>query len=196
MGLTRQQHRYNERQAAKAARHGNRKGRAAAQISKPFLTRTKVISGILASLCGIGVAIYNFLPSLDVIAQPWDSSTGPANARFQFKNISRATIRDVRFDCLINNQTNKDFGTSGNSSRQPVIGEKSQVIGDLAPDRFVSRDCFGGISAELGPHPSNIRIDASFRWPVINFRQDISRYFVSETDGRRWWMTPEKEPKT
>jgi hypothetical protein len=196
MSLTRQQRRYLERQETKAARRTGRSIRASVPEPRQFWTKTRAVVASAASVATIVSAIYAFWPSMDVSAQPWDMTTDPANARFQFKNTGRIAIRDVRFDCLINTPTNKDLRTSANTSSGPLTGEKSQIIGDLGPDRYVSRDCFGGGAAVTGGHPSNIRVDASFLWPVINRRVEISRYFVSETDGHRVWMTPEKEPKS
>ena len=195
MSLTRQQRRFLERQEAKAARQTGRPVKPIALEPKRFWTKTSAILAVAASLATLLSALYAFRPSMDVIAQPWETSTDPANARFQFKNTGRVTIRDVSFDCLINTPTSKGLRTSANSSRAPLTGKKSQIIGDLAPEQFVSRDCFGGAPAKTGGHPSNIRIDASFVWPAINHRTEIFRYFVSETDGQRIWMTPETEPK-
>jgi hypothetical protein len=132
---------------------------------------------------------------MDVIAQPWETFTDASNARFQFKNTGRLTISDVRFDCVINTPNVRDMRTSANTSKRPLTGLKSQIIGVLAPARFVSRDCFGGIPMIVGGHPANIKIGVSFVWPIIGHRSEFSRYFVSETDGNRSWMTPETEPK-
>jgi hypothetical protein len=193
MGLNRQRRRYLERQ--EAARQAGRKVEPITPDPLRFWTRARIIFAITASVATILSALYAFWPSMDVIAQPWETSTDPANARFQFKNIGRVTIRDVQFDCLINSATSRNLNTSLNSSFAPITGLKSQVIGDLDPDRYVSRDCFGGARVATGGHPSNIKVTASFVWPILNRRAEISRYFVSETDGRRVWMTPEAEPK-
>jgi hypothetical protein len=196
MSLTRQQRRYLERQELKAARQQGREVKPAIPEPKQFWTKTRAILAAGASIVTIASGMFLFWPAMDIFAPAWESSVDPGNARFQFKNIGRITIRDVRFDCLINTPTNQNLRTSQNKSDAPLIGEKSQIIGDLAPEQFVSRDCFGGAPVKTGGHPSNIRIDASFLWPAINHRVPISRYFVSETDGNRVWMTPEKEPKT
>jgi hypothetical protein len=195
MSLTRQQRRYLERQEVKAARQTGRLVKPVAPEPKRFWTKTKTILAVMASAATIVSALYAFWPALDIIAQPWETSAHPANARFQFKNTGRFTIRDVRFDCLINSANNKEVSTSENVSGAPITGLKSQVIGDLAPGQFITRTCFGGPGTFVGNHPSNIKIDASFRWPIINYRSEISPYFVSEPVGQGWRMVPEKEPK-
>src|ERR1700682_3449730 len=133
MSLTRQQRRYLERQEAKAARKA---GRSILPVERPprqFLTKTRVLLAIAASVLGIATSVYAFWPSMDIISQPWETFTDASNARFQFKNIGRTTISDVRFDCLINTPTNRNLRTSGNTSSRPLTGFKSQIIGALAP---------------------------------------------------------------
>jgi hypothetical protein len=194
MGITRQQRRYTERQQLKAVRRKGRNAEPVGREPKQFWTKTKALFAIVGPTAAVISLLYAFKPSMDVIAPPWESNTDASNAHFQFKNTGRIGIRNVRFDCVINTPTNQNLQTSGSSSSRPLTGVKSQIIGEIAPDQSVSRDCFGGIPAKIGGHPFNIKINASYVWPVINYRSDISRYFVSETDGTRVWMTPENEP--
>lgn len=197
MSLTRQQRRYLERQQTKAAR---KRGGPILPPQEPppagFLTRTKVLAAIAASVGTIAGSAYLFWPSMEVLAQPWDTFTDASNARFQFKNAGRVAIRNVRYDCLINTPTNRGVRVTGSTSVRPLVGKKSQIIGDLAPGQFVSRDCFGGIPSDIGGHPLNIKVEASFVWPLIGYQEEVPGYFVSETDGKRFWMTPEPEPKS
>jgi hypothetical protein len=97
----------------------------------------------------------------------------------------------VQFRCTINSATSKNIGTVGTSVTIPVTGERGQNISEISPGVAIQRDC--GSIIYGGPHPSNVRIDATFVWPVIDHVPSISRYFVSNTDSSsRSWMSQEK----
>jgi hypothetical protein len=197
MNLTRQQRRYKQRQELKKLRGTSASPTSkdpTAPLPKPFLMRTRTIFAILASIVTItGGMVY--WPSMEIIGVPWDNTTSPMDAKFFFKNTGNVTLHEVNFECTVNTTTVKNFHTSRISSSRPVIGDKSQIIGDLAPKTEVSRDCAASAPLRFGSHPSNIRIDASYVWPLIAHRSSYTAYFVSETDATgRTWMTPEKLP--
>ncbi|SIO51227.1 hypothetical protein SAMN05443247_06908 [Bradyrhizobium erythrophlei] len=199
MNLSRQQRRYKQRQELNKRRGTSAVPNSAdpgAPLSKPFLMRTKTIFAILSSIVTITGGMYVYWPSMEITGVPWDNSTSPMDAKFFFKNTGNVTLHEVIFECTINTTMIRDIHTSRNSSSYPITGEKSQVIGDLAPRTAISRDCVADTRMRLGSHPSNIRIDASYVWPLISHRSSFTAYFVSETDATgRTWMTPEKLPQ-
>ncbi|WP_164633802.1 hypothetical protein [Rhodopseudomonas sp. BR0G17] len=192
---SRQYQRYLQRQAEKAARRkGLREDEPTAMPWNLVKSYLKLVL-MMASICGVLFSIYTHLPTLEISTRPWDSSSGPADARFEFRNPGLLTIRNVRFDCEIETNYNKQLKTDGNSTTENVIGKRGQVLGDMAPGQSVTRTCFGAAGqVSLGPHPSTIRLVATFLWPIFDRQGTVSAYFVSETDGRRWWMVPEKSP--
>jgi hypothetical protein len=185
--LTRQQRRAQERSAAKRARAALSTPGAS---SRPFLLRTKTLLAIATSIVTIGSAAYAFWPTLEVDSVPWDNSRGPFDAKFQFTNGGRVPIYQVHFRCTINTATAKDIVTEGNTVTAPVTGKRGQDITEIAAGVTVQRDC-GGPQINFGPHPSNVKIDATFAWPVTGHLATVSRYFVSNTDssGRSWMST-------
>ena len=189
MSISRQQRRYRERQQVKASRNSVRNR----ERPVPRFSITQVLT-ILATLLSISISCFFYWPALDVVAVPWDNSSGPLSAKFEFRNSGRVPLLEVNFDCLVNSSTARDIRTSANSSRNPLTGRRGQVIGSLAPGAFVTRDCSGGGMISAGPHPSNVKIEATYLWPVIAYRASLTRYFVSETDGSRVWMTLETPP--
>ena len=186
--LTRQQRRAQERSVAKRARGKNVEAATASRPPRPFLLRTKTLLAIAASIATTGTAAYAFWPTLVIDGVPWDNSRSPLEAKFLFRNGGRIPIYDVHFRCTINTATVKELVTEANSVISPVTGQRR---GEISPGVALQRDC--GSSANAGAHPSKVRIDAQFTWPVIGHTASVSRYFVSNTDSSgRSWMSLEK----
>jgi hypothetical protein len=159
--------------------------------SRPFLLRTKTLFAIATSIVSIGTAAYAFWPTLQIEGVPWDNSRGPLDAKFQFRNGGRVPIFHVQFRCTINSTTVKNLVTENNSITLPVTGERGQNIAEIPAGVAVQRDC--GSFANVGPHPSNVKIDATFVWPATGHIASVSRYFVSSTDTTgRSWMSMER----
>jgi hypothetical protein len=189
--LTRQQRRAQERNAAKRAGAGKAKASPALEASRPFLLRTRTLLAIAASIATMGMAAYAFWPTLEIEGVPWDNSRGPLDAKFQFSNRGRVPIYQVHFRCTINTATVKNLVTERNSIILPVTGERGQDITEIPAGVAVQRDC--GFLINAGLHPSNVKIDTTFAWPVTGHIASVSRFFVSNTDSSgRSWMSLEK----
>jgi hypothetical protein len=190
-GLTRQQRRAQERNAAKRAGTGKAKASSALKASRPFLLRTRTLLAIAASIATMGTAAYAFWPTLEIEGVPWDNSRGPLDARFLFTNAGRVPIYQVHFRCTVNTTSTKGLVTEGISITLPVTGNRGQDLAEIPAGVSMQRDCGSVINA--GPHPSNVKIDATFRWPFTSHIVSVSRFFVSNTDSSgRSWMSLER----
>jgi hypothetical protein len=137
------------------------------------------------------MAAYAFWPTLEIEGVPWDNSRGPLDAKFQFRNGGRVPIFQVHFRCTINTASITNLTTEGVSITLPVNGRRGQDITEISAGVAVQRDC--GSAIKIGPHPSNVKIDATFAWPVTGHVASVSRYFVSNTDSSgRSWMSVER----
>jgi hypothetical protein len=189
--LTRQQRRAQERSAAKRARAVTAGASRTPGTSRPFLLRTRTLLAIVASTVTIATAAYAFWPTLEIEGVPWDNSRGPLEAKFQFRNGGRVSIYDVHFSCTINSATVKNLITKDNSITFPVTGDRGQNIAEIPAGAAAQRDC--GSFAPGILHPSTVKIDATFVWPVTSHVASVSRYFVSNTDSSgRSWMSLER----
>jgi hypothetical protein len=197
MTTSRQQRRYQERQAFKETRRRGRTSNESRIVEQKIarFSLARVLSGLAAAL-SISISVYFYWPSIEVTALPWDNSTGPLEAKFEFRNAGRTTLKDVSFECVVNSVGSRNLRTGDNSSETSLAGNRGQAVGDMAAGAFVMRDCGGGGTVRAGTHPSNVTIEAKYTWPLVGHRSQVIRYFVSETDGTRTWMTPEPVPAT
>jgi hypothetical protein len=193
--LTRQQKRHTDRQAQKAARSREkalaRYGITASE--KPFLNRTLKIFALAASFCTILGFAYSYWPTIEVEAKPQVPTTGPMNAKFDFKNPGRVDLFDVQFSCVVKTAT-QTIDTSRNAVIDPVTGRRGQVIGKIARHSAVTRDCGSFVSGPI--YPSTIEIHVDYKWPLFDrWVHTVDAYFVSERGGDgHFWMTPETKP--
>jgi hypothetical protein len=152
---------------------------------RPLIERVKFYAELTVATLTLLGSSWALAPSLDIRASTVINRSNPTEAEFTVSNIGRVSVYHVIFYCNIKTRQFANLTIGANARPSPLGGPAGQGIAVLHANESITRNCSSGFAEQIplinATYPASFMITAEYSWPMIKYRDSISRFFGSRT---------------